>query len=119
MSIKKNLTDFVERIHRLPHYHYSVEHVQLGVEEFIIEPKVISPSLEGKVLDTYTYYNDELEDIYSFIAYYKDTVVSIGYVKGDECYSIYLNNLEETLHDELYLINLKVEDLFYANFDVG
>ncbi|ULG74229.1 SAUGI family uracil-DNA glycosylase inhibitor [Macrococcus brunensis] len=123
MSIKKNLTDFVERIYHLPPHRYSVEHVQLGAEEFINEPTLISPSLKGKILDTYTYYSDELDDIYSFIAYYKDVVVSIGYVKckecHNECYSIYLNNLEETLHDELYLINLKEEDLLYANLDVG
>lgn len=63
--------------------------------------------LESLILETYTYYNDELHElsIYPFLMYYKNHLISIGYLDHFDMDFLYLTDTKTTIIDERHLLN--------------
>lgn len=68
---------------------------------------VSNSPLESLILETYTYYNDELNElsIYPFLMYYKNHLISIGYLDHFDMDFLYLTDTKTTIIDERHLLN--------------
>ncbi|OHP56050.1 hypothetical protein HMPREF2627_10550 [Staphylococcus sp. HMSC061F10] len=62
--------------------------------------------LSNRILETYTYYNNELHElsIYPFLMYYQNQLISIGYLDHYDMDFLYLNDTQTIIIDERHLL---------------
>lgn len=107
MTLSKQLKTYITERFQLNHQEpWSCETVDAVAEDVFPEKYIKNSPLEHKILNTFTYYNDELHEIsiYPFLCYLNKDLVAIGYLDNFDLDFIFLNDTEHIIVDERYLL---------------
>ena len=107
MTLSKQLKTYItERFQLNNQEPWSCETVDAVAEDVFPEKYIRNSPLEHKILNTFTYYNDELHEIriYPFLCYLNKDLVAIGYLDNFDLDFIFLNDTHQIIIDERYLL---------------
>lgn len=107
MTLSKQLKMYITERFQLNHQEtWACETVDAVAEDVLPEKYIKNSPLEHKILNTFTYYNDELHEIsiYPFLCYLDKELVAIGYLDNFDLDFIFLNDTHQVIIDERYLL---------------
>ncbi len=107
MTLSKQLKMYITERFKLNHQEtWACENVDAVAEDVLPEKYIKNSPLEHKILNTFTYYNDELHEIsiYPFLCYLDKELVAIGYLDNFDLDFIFLNDTHQIIIDERYLL---------------
>ncbi len=107
MTLSKQLKTYITERFKLNYQEtWACETVDAVAEDVLPEKYIKNSPLEHKILNTFTYYNDELHEIsiYPFLCYLDKELVAIGYLDNFDLDFIFLNDTHQVIIDERYLL---------------
>ena len=107
MTLSKQLKTYITERFKLNYQDtWSCETVDAVAEDVLPEKYIKNSPLEHKILNTFTYYNDELHEIsiYPFLCYLDKELIAIGYLDNFDLDFIFLNDTHQIIIDERYLL---------------
>lgn len=107
MTLSKQLKTYITERFKLNYQeNWACENVDAVAEDVLPEKYIKNSPLENKILNTFTYYNDELHEIsiYPFLCYLDKELVAIGYLDNFDLDFIFLNDTHQVIIDERYLL---------------
>ncbi|HCG2514179.1 TPA: hypothetical protein NJP54_000533 [Staphylococcus aureus] len=107
MTLSKQLKTYITERFKLNYQEtWSCETVDAVAEDVLPEKYIKNSPLEHKILNTFTYYNDELHEIsiYPFLYYLDKELIAIGYLDNFDLDFIFLNDTHQIIIDERYLL---------------
>ncbi|WP_113587964.1 SAUGI family uracil-DNA glycosylase inhibitor [Staphylococcus aureus] len=107
MTLSKQLKMYITERFQLNYQEtWACETVDAVAEDVLPEKYIKNSPLEHKILNTFTYYNDELHEIsiYPFLCYLDKELVAIGYLDNFDLDFIFLNDTHQIIIDERYLL---------------
>ncbi len=107
MTLSKQLKTYITERFKLNYQEtWACETVDAVAEDVLPEKYIKNSPLEHKILNTFTYYNDELHEIsiYPFLCYLGKELVAIGYLDNFDLDFIFLNDTHQVIIDERYLL---------------
>ncbi|EES57708.1 hypothetical protein HMPREF0789_1703 [Staphylococcus epidermidis BCM-HMP0060] len=107
MTLSKQLKTYITERFKLNYQKtWACETVDAVAEDVLPEKYIKNSPLEHKILNTFTYYNDELHEIsiYPFLCYLDKELVAIGYLDNFDLDFIFLNDTHQVIIDERYLL---------------
>ena len=107
MTLSKQLKTYITERFKLNHQEtWACKTVDAVAEDVLPEKYIKNIPLEHKILNTFTYYNDELHEIsiYPFLCYLDKELIAIGYLDNFDLDLIFLNDTHQIIIDERYLL---------------
>lgn len=107
VTLSKQLKTYITEQFKLNYQEtWACETVDAVAEDVLPEKYIKNSPLEHKILNTFTYYNDELHEIsiYPFLCYLDKELVAIGYLDNFDLDFIFLNDTHQIIIDERYLL---------------
>nr|ACL99845.1 hypothetical protein [Staphylococcus pseudintermedius] len=107
MTLSKQLKTYITERFKLNYQEtWACETIDAVAEDVLPEKYIKNSPLEHKILNTFTYYNDELHEIsiYPFLCYLDKELVAIGYLDNFDLDFIFLNDTHQIIIDERYLL---------------
>lgn len=107
VTLSKQLKTYITERFKLNYQEtWACETVVAVAEDVLPEKYIKNSPLEHKILNTFTYYNDELHEIsiYPFLWYLDKELVAIGYLNNFDLDFIFLNDTHRIIIDERYLL---------------
>lgn len=107
VTLSKQLKTYITERFKLNYQEtWSCETVDAVAEDVLPEKYIKNSPLEHKILNTFTYYNDELHEIsiYPFLYYLDKELIAIGYLDNFDLDFIFLNDTHQIIIDERYLL---------------
>ncbi|WP_025907480.1 SAUGI family uracil-DNA glycosylase inhibitor [Mammaliicoccus sciuri] len=108
MTLEQQLKHYITNLFKLPKDEkWECESIEEIADHILPDQYVRLGPLSNKILQTYTYYSDTLQEsnIYPFILYYQKQLIAIGYIdETNDMDFLYLHNTVMPLLDQRHLL---------------
>ena len=105
MTLSKQLKTYITERFKLNYQEtWACETIDAVAEDVLPEKYIKNSPLEHKILNTFTYYNDELHEAFTLLCYLDKELVAIGYLDNFDLDFYILNDTHQIIIDERYLL---------------